>query len=257
MASDNQFTALGPTEIGFQTNGTNIRLGASIAGSEIGVLGHCDDGFGVEGTGHAAGVHGKGLARPGILGTGVGVFGESSDQPGVRGASVVQDGVVGSTNSAGRSGVFGFNTQTAGDTFGVSGNANSPDGAGVNGFSDKGVGVRGASGVQDGVVGSTNIAGRSGVFGFSTQTAGATFGVSGSCDSPDGAGIHGISDQGYGGHFRGGRAPLRLVPANTAGRPTTGNHQRGELFVGLNGNLFYCRDSGTPGNWFQVQLTPA
>jgi putative transposase len=29
-------------------------------------------------------------------------------------------------------------------------------------------------------------------------------------DSPEGAGIHGISDNGYGGHFRGGRAPLRL-----------------------------------------------
>jgi hypothetical protein len=29
------------------------------------------------------------------------------------------------------------------------------------------------------------------------------------------------------------------------------------LFVDSNGDLFYCRGDGTPGNWFRVQLVPA
>jgi len=50
MSSDNQFTALGPAIIGFQTNASRIERGAEIAGNE-------------------AGVHG--IGPTGILGTGV------------------------------------------------------------------------------------------------------------------------------------------------------------------------------------------
>jgi hypothetical protein len=340
MASDNQFTALGPAEIGFQTDGSNIRMGASIAGREVGLVGHGDTGFGVEGEGGGGGVHGKGITLPpdgGFGGvTAVGVLGESLNDNGVRGVSSLSDGVAGFTgvltksgvfgfnslkndpspgsvefprpqqigfgvfgrcdlaegagvggrsegtdpltgsggvgvigtsqggdgvvgvsDANNKSGVFGFNTQTTGAAFGVSGRSDSPAGAGVNGFSDPGIGVRGASKTNDGVVGSSSVERKSGVFGFTTQTTGAAFGVSGRSDSPAGAGVNGFSDQGYGGHFSGGRSPLRLEPAITPGRPTTGNHQRGELFVDGNGDLFFCKDSGTPGNWFRVQLTPA
>ena len=52
MSSDNQFTALGPTIIGFQTNGTNIDRGADITGKE----------FGVRGSGGKAGAAGVGVA---------------------------------------------------------------------------------------------------------------------------------------------------------------------------------------------------
>lgn len=64
MSSDNQLTALGPTEIGFQTNGANITTGASIASNEVGVVGNCGTGFGIEGTGGGGGVHGKGTSKP-------------------------------------------------------------------------------------------------------------------------------------------------------------------------------------------------
>jgi hypothetical protein len=164
---------------------------------------------------------------------------------------------VGGSDANGKSGVFGFNTQLTGAAFGVSGTTGSPAGAGVNGFSDAGVGLKGTSKTNDGVVGSSSVEGKSGVFGFNTQPTGPAFGVSGTTGSPDGAGVNGFSDKGYGGSFSGGRAALRFVPTNTSGRPNTGSHQRGELFVDSNGDIFYCKDSGTPGNWFRVQLNPA
>lgn len=95
MTSDNQFTALGPTAIGFQTNGANIDLGAECIGVNGGVRAHGDKEFGIsadsdEGPGvlaishngktsavyavskgpEAAAVHGQGLGRnaPGIVG---------------------------------------------------------------------------------------------------------------------------------------------------------------------------------------------
>lgn len=224
MSSDANFVAQGPSPVGFKTRDgqpLNIQTGGFFEGRNVGVQ------------------------AKGELGSGV-----ASD-------STFNDGIVGSTNSDGKSGVFGFAFGTSGARFGVSGNVNTPDGAAINGFSDPGVGVRGASKDNDGVVGSTNSAGRSGVFGFSFQQNGSTFGVSGSVASSDGAAINGFTDLGYGGSFRGARAALRLVPAGTRGHPTTGNHQRGEFVVDSNGDLFYCKDDGEPGRWFRVQLTPA
>jgi hypothetical protein len=230
MSSDVNFVATGPSPFGFRAvdgegfdiegRRIHIEVGASLRGLRIGVE-------------------------------------ASSDGAAVVGASEFADGVVGSSNNVGKSGVFGFHGNTSGAAFGVSANVNSPDGAAVNGFSDPGVGVKGASRDNNGVVGSTSVANRSGVFGFSLAQFGPTFGVSGATISRDGAGVHGFTDQGYGGSFSGARAPLRLVPANTAGRPTTGNHQMGEFVVDANGDLFYCKEDGAPGKWFRVQLTPA
>lgn len=298
MSSDNQFTALGPTEIGFQTNGSNIRIGVEVTGREIGVRGRGDTSFGVEGTGAGGGVHGKGGSvredtSPFIGRTAVGVLGDSTDDNGVRGISDQNDGVAGFANSLGKSGVFGFNSHknmdepggTSGELqrpkqtgFGVFGRCDLVDGAGVGGRSEGtdpvtgsgGVGVIGTSQARDGIVGISDARNKSGVYGFNSKTSeGLAFGVFGRCDAPEGAGVSGRNDskngdavsgfspEGYGGHFIGGRAPLRLNPANTLGHPTTGNHQSGEFFVDSNGKLFYCMESGTPGNWFRVQLLPA
>ena len=64
MSSDNQFTALGPAIVGFQTDGANIDRGADITGNQVGVHGRCGGpvGNGVEGfgTGNFSGVAGFG-----------------------------------------------------------------------------------------------------------------------------------------------------------------------------------------------------
>jgi len=127
-------------------------------------------------------------------------------------------------------------------------------GNGVEGVADAGVGVSGSSKSNDGIVGTSGGDRRSGVFGDHTDTIRVTFGVSGRCQSPKGAGVFGFSDFGYGGQFSGMRAPLRLQPGTTVGRPTTGNHQAGEFFVDENGDLFFCKLGGTPGTWFLVLL---
>ena len=102
--------------------------------------------------------------------------------------------------------------------------------------------------------------------GFSSAGSGGGTGVLGASGtgigvlgvSASGDGVFGLSEgDGYGGHFSGKRAPLRLQPADISGRPTTGNHQRGELFVDKNGDLFFCTGDGRPGTWSRVQLTPA
>ena len=114
MSSDNQFTALGPAAVGFQTNSASIDRGAAIAGTQLGALCHSDGGPGVKGSskasdgvvggGAAAGVRGIGVRSetdvtggpPGLsLTTGVGVEGFSESNVGVRGHSQSEDGVVG------------------------------------------------------------------------------------------------------------------------------------------------------------------
>ena len=86
-------------------------------------------------------------------------------------------------------------------------------------------------------------------------TAGGGNGLNG--DSATGAGVHGKSTSGYGGVFEGGKAQVRLVPKSTSGRPTTGSHAKGELYLGSTGNLYICVTSGTPGTWRKVTTTAA
>lgn len=49
MTSDNQFTALGPTEIGFQCHGANIRVGGLMVGQRNGVEARCGNALGANG----------------------------------------------------------------------------------------------------------------------------------------------------------------------------------------------------------------
>jgi hypothetical protein len=214
MSSDNQFTALGPANIGFQTNSASINVGADIAGSEVGVRGHCDSGDGVVGISDANdksgvfGFHTKQTgAAFGVFGAcnapdGAGVAGDSGPGNGVRGHSVAQDGVVGISDANKKSGVFGVNSQTSGLAFGVSGMTSSPDGAGVFGFTDVGNGVVGVSkaNTRAGVTGRndgellTADFGTAGVAGF----GGSGDGVIGIAHKVDKSGVFGSNDQGPG-----------------------------------------------------------
>jgi hypothetical protein len=275
MANSRNFTADGPTTVGFATggDGTAIDNGVVVSGKQCGVsgkglggtntigdicgvLGESSVGFGVKGLsqGSFAAVRGEGRNAIGVEGT-------SGPSIGVRGESTGDDGIVGISRGDRKSGVFGDSQMGKGGS-GVTGRTASPEGFGVFGFSDDGgIGVKGFSNTNNGVVGVSGGFRKNGVFGDNTVEEGEAFGVSGRAASAKGAGINGISNKGYGGQFHGGRAPLRLepAPAGTTGHPTaaSGAHQRGELYVDGKGDLFFCKDDGTPGTWFRVQLTPA
>jgi hypothetical protein len=57
---------------------------------------------------------------------------------------------------------------------------------------------------------------------------------------------------GYGLRASGGLAPLFLVGGGSAGAPSAGTHQAGELYVDSAGTLYYCTSGGTPGTWRKV-----
>lgn len=207
MSSDNQFTAIGAAEIGFQTNSASIRIGADIAGNELGVKGSCKNGPGIFGESTTSeAVQGTSVANIGVSGTGTpGVFGH-----GRKNGATGHNGVMGVVEGAEGAGIFGghrkLNTQQPLDVTSFD-PAVSP-GAGVFGVStDEGNGVVGQGRFGHGVVGTSKggVEFKShGVFGRSDQTAGVV-GISGPDGSeeknqfPSGrAGVFGFSDQGTG-----------------------------------------------------------
>ncbi len=175
-----------------------------------------------------------------------GVEGDSSNGIGVRGDSDFGIGVYGSGKIAG---VLGNNFSRAGnDAFGVKGEA--PDAIGVRGIG------------QAGVWGSSSVTGYEGVYG--QHTGGNGYGVvgDGTGDSagvlgrnPSGPGVEG-RDSRYGGKFAGSTAQLMLVPGNSAGKPTTGTHTKGEIYMDSAGALFVCTagDGTTVGTWKKVNM---
>ncbi len=204
------YTANGPTDIGFRTggNGTGIANGVVASGTNIGVHGIGEgvsnsnaETWGVFGESKLGiGVQGQsGGGESGVVGfshAGRGVQGEGN--PGVEGTSDSDDGIVGVSSGERKSGVFGDHRPSTGVAFGVSGRCQSAAGAGVNGFSDSANGVIGTSTANDGVVGVSGGERKSGVFGDHTQSTGVAFGVSGRCQSPVGAGVNGFSVSGNG-----------------------------------------------------------
>jgi hypothetical protein len=176
---------------------------------------------------------------------GVGVVGESKNGIGSRGHSAENNGVVGVSDADGKSGVFGFNTKQQGGGYGVFGRCDASNGAGVEAESGHGVGVRGHSGLNDAIVGLSDANSRSGMYGFNSSPEGVAFGVFGRADSATGAGVAGASENGYGGSFRGGQAPLRLEPSRTAGVPQSGDRLTGEFYVDSLGDLYFCKVGGS------------
>src|SRR5262245_23691205 len=105
MSSDNQYTALGPAIIGFQTNGSNIDKGAAVAGKQVGVEAH-------------------GVASHGVYATSdldVGVFAEVSHvgKPAIVGKAAGQDGagVLGHATNLGGDGLRGISELGHGGVF--------------------------------------------------------------------------------------------------------------------------------------------
>jgi hypothetical protein len=79
MPSSNQFTALGPAIVGFQTDGANIQRGAEAAGTQVGV--HGIGPIGVHGEGQAGSSGGSATGVRGE-GQGGGPGGSFAAQPG-------------------------------------------------------------------------------------------------------------------------------------------------------------------------------
>jgi hypothetical protein len=240
-------------------DGTNFDSGPGVTGENNGT------GPAVEGTANASGGTGvKGTGRYGVWGESnqagfYGVFGRNTnaDGAGVRGTG--DTGAWGSSSRSGFSGVYGQHTDSG---FGVVGDGGGAGRAGVLGRNPDGTGVRGegsnqaeVAGVRGlgktGVWGSTGVSGYSGVYGEHTGSSG--FGVVGDGKGSGRAGVLGRNPGGYGGQFDGGLAQLKLNPKGTAGKPTSGAHTKGEIYLDSAANLFVCTASGTPGTWSRVR----
>jgi hypothetical protein len=135
---------------------------------------------------------------------------------------------------------------------GVRGHSSTDGEAGVYGENTarKGPGVFGRGVI--GVRGHSSTTGQAGVYG--ENTAGGP-GVVGDGKSSDAAGVFGRNVAGYGGRFEGGKAQLLLKPGGKAGKPTTGAHSKGELYMDSQATLWVCVASGTPGTWRRVTTT--
>jgi hypothetical protein len=272
----------GPDHPGVIGRGQDGVIGLSDANDRSGVYG-----FNSQAAGAAWGVFGQ-CDSP----DGAGVGAICGAAPGVRCQSSGNDGVVGISDSSNRSGVFGFSSVREGKGFGVLGRTVSSKGAGVcgeneaagdgvSGFSRDGAGVSGTSQKHNGVVGRTGVVNASGVYGENSRDPFADqdvergrgdamfgqpidwqiVGVMGRANSAAGTGVKGASSNGDGVTGIGGRygavlggqvAPVRLSPAAHPGAPTSGYHRMGELYVDNEGDLFFCKKSGTPGIWKQV-----
>jgi hypothetical protein len=278
----------GLSDRGLGVNGWS-RSKAGVRGessSGVGVLGESSSGVGVQGvSSNNDGVAGRSEAegRSGVFGhntktngSGNGVYGGSNspDGTGVWGEGGQGNGVVGKTQGLDRCGVYGENTAVLEQPTPKRGGEHpliepaqtlrETQAFGVQGVSTHGVGVNGASSNNHGVVGEASRA-RSGVYGLNLYsgdplgldtTERTSCGVTGHADDFYGIGVRGMSKHGYGATLQGGQAPLRLLPAETAGAPLSGDHQVGELFVDSQGNLFFCKVTGVPGTWFKIRLEP-
>ena len=178
---------------------------------------------------------------------------------GVKGiAGGAADGVVGTSDAPSKSGVFGFNSLSSTKTdvagYGVFGRCDTVGGTGVEAESGHGVGVRGHSRLNDAIVGLSDANSKSGVYGFNSSPKGVAFGVFGRANSARGAGVAGASENGYGGSFRGGQAPMRLQPSDSQGAPTTGARLSGEFYVDSAGDLYFCKTggNGTAAKWVKL-----
>jgi hypothetical protein len=161
---------------GFTLQGANGVFGESAGGSGNGVYGRANgsaNAWGVYGESDSGkGVRGRSASGAGVNGkstTGAGVLGESDSGAGVQGISAAYDAMRGESAGAGRSGVYGFNSDANG--YGVFGRNSSRQ---TTGYLGGEYGAQGAFGVYRGYLGTNN----SGVLGMDEQTH--NYGVLGS-----------------------------------------------------------------------------
>ncbi len=216
---------------------------------QIAVAGLSATSHGVYGRSENAGPDYAGVAGRNSTQDGTGVSGVATNGVGVR--AIGNNGVHGQSIESGWAGVYGNNTTDYG--FGVVG-----DGKG------SGAGVLGRNQTGDGVQGETRRDGYSGVYGYHNGTSGygvtgvgrgSGMGVVGKNFDAGGIGVLGEATNGYGGWFQGGNAQLFLKPAGRAGKPTSGSHSKGELYMDSTAKLFVCVADGTPGTWRKVTTT--
>jgi hypothetical protein len=203
-----------------QANGTGLASGTGVKGTgRYGVWGESNQAgfYGV--TGRNTRTDGTGVRG---VGTKRGVLGESTNNIGVEGRG--KNGVYGESSTPGQNGVWGQHTN---------------QGAGVSGVG------------RVGVIGFSHEDGWNAVWGRHTTNG---RGVAG--DSAQGTGVYGESTRGYGGQFKGGKAQLRLIPGSVAGKPTSGTHTKGEVYMDSKGTLFVCTagDGTTVGTWKKVNM---
>ena len=235
-----------------------VGYGRNEAAAVTGVQGKSDAGVGVAAHSKTSNAI-KATVDPGntqaavdvIAGQGIGVKAVTSGSA----ASAVQGDITSASNA--QTAILGV---TAGQGSGVRGditNAASPAAAvfGVTAGSGSGVSgkvvVAGSAGA--GVFGATAGTGSS-VRGRTTNVANANPCGRFNHDGV-GAGVQGTSASGVGGTFQGAAAAVRLVPTGSAGAPTTGTHQAGELVVDSAGALYLCTTAGSPGTWKSVVLS--
>jgi hypothetical protein len=161
---------------------------------------------------------------------GTGVWGDSVTGTGVQGHSNSGTGVDGFSGGVGKTSIHG-----------VKGNA----GTAVHGE------ITFAASTDGAVVGTTNATGGPGVRGVNSANGRGLWGKA----QGSGEGVYGESTNGVGGLFTGGKAQLKLAPKATAGRPTSGAHTKGEIYMDSKGALFVCTVNGTPGTWRKVTTT--
>ncbi len=215
---------------------SNAFTGAGVAGQANGGLG-----TGVKATGGFFGV--DAIGNVGVRGTGT-----DDQQAGVKGEGPT--GVWGRTSKTHFAGVYGEHTGTSGN--GVLGIGKGGE-QGVFGKNPDNIGVRGDG--KNGVYGeSTTGNGWGAVVGRSTGRGG--IGTYGECSG--GTGVKGVSTSGYAGVFEGGKAQLKLKPAGSAGKPTSGTHAKGEIYMDSAGALFVCVASSTAtaaAKWKKLSAT--
>lgn len=225
MSSDNQYTALGPASIGFQTDSTDIDVGADIAGNSTGVKGRCDEGPGVVGESTSAGVKGRGLQGVYGLGAnrsrndGTGVLGEGYQEAfGVTGLCLSSDQRTGLGHAAG---VIGASNGSS---------ASHPSKPGTL----LGAGVVGLSKTH--LLISLDDPNLLPLPTTETPPDGEGTGVWGA--SGTGVGVHGQSQSGRGGVFESARiAQLRLVPSVNPNPVLPATGEFGDLYLVVTGHL--------------------
>lgn len=180
--------------------------------------------------------------------------------------------VRGTSNDVGGTGVLGVSTAVTGENYGVSGEAESPDGIAVGGINTattgfaKGVGGASLSPSGWGVFG-TNVAqsgdGARGIMGhvssptgtaieaFALAATGASRGIRGVSNSPEGVGLVGTSP-GTGVAAESERTQLRFdgTPPSPLESPT--ERLAGEVVFDEDDDLWVCVVSGTPGTWRRI-----
>ena len=205
--------------------GANINIGAEIAGTNTGIRGRCDIGNAIEG-----------VSRDGVAVVGIAnsegnprVF-EPSDLT-EKGTAISGSGTIGVKGLGVRAGVLGEGSHNNIDTL------------------HGGVGVKGTSNFDDGVVGQCTISGKSGVFGLNTHLGSAAFGVFGACDAPAGAGVGAESALGNGvrGHSQGNDGVVGLSDANGRSGVFGFNANKEGIAFGVFGACHSAEGAGVSG----------